>query len=138
MNALASVNLRHEVVPALLRLPRLRLSRPVPCTNACTINLPAFWVVSASRTARSGTQRAGSIRSAARCWQSRSVRSYRSGLLTEVAGCGPVNQHPGHPDLLLANSSARWVSPTTGGAGFKGAGNPLVAVLLAVAGRSAA
>ena len=52
--ALASADLRHEVVPGLLRLPRLSMSRRVSCTNACTNQAPGLLVHVASMTARSG------------------------------------------------------------------------------------
>jgi len=42
--ALASADLRHEVVPGLLRLPRLSMSRRVSCTNACTNQAPGLLV----------------------------------------------------------------------------------------------
>ena len=41
--ALTSADLRYEVFPGLLRLPRLSLSRRVSCTNACTNQPPACW-----------------------------------------------------------------------------------------------
>jgi hypothetical protein len=42
--ALASADLRYEVVPGLLRLPRLSPSRRVSCTNACTNQPPGLLV----------------------------------------------------------------------------------------------
>jgi len=42
--ALASADLRYEVFPGLLRLPRLSLSRRVSCTNACTNRPPGLLV----------------------------------------------------------------------------------------------
>jgi hypothetical protein len=42
--ALASADLRHEVVPGLPHLPRLSMSRRVSCTNACTNQPPGLLV----------------------------------------------------------------------------------------------
>ena len=48
--ALASADLRHEVVPGHLRLSRFSMSRSVSCTNACTNQPPrAFRHVSLTR-----------------------------------------------------------------------------------------
>jgi hypothetical protein len=42
--ALASADWRYEVIPGLLRLPRLSMSRRVSCTNACTNQPPGLLV----------------------------------------------------------------------------------------------
>ena len=57
MTVLASADLRYEVVPGLLCLPRLGMSRRVSCTNACTNQSPACWFASPNMTARSGAQK---------------------------------------------------------------------------------
>jgi hypothetical protein len=53
---LTSADQRHEVVPVLLRLPRLSMSRHVSCTNACTNQPLGLPVRVVSMTAQPGAQ----------------------------------------------------------------------------------
>ena len=57
VTALVSADVRHELVPDLLRLPCLSPSRRVSCTNACTNQLPGLLISVGQHDRPSGTQR---------------------------------------------------------------------------------